>query len=363
MRTTFFAESLLLLLHSSAASTHLNIEGRLNPLDDILAGPASRKQVFLHHDPALPTDTLHAIKALQGVRNIPQVSFASHHNCTTRSKTQSTSLQLHGATSSAIHILIFLDYKPKLLQDLCSCWTPSNLLLYSLVQVNVEIVLEAEVLVRVTRLALITDKHSPRKYEAPVFVVYTQLPFSSSGHVFLGEWSLQKFSALETFLINRYPNFEGYKFEIASWVGEMPFIYRRGPDQPVVGVSIEMLHCLSSVLNFTYTLLEKPHDSKIGETVNGSWDGLFGLVYRMEKQFTINNIYLSGERTSFFDASVPCWQDGYGVFLRQPETLPKWASVYRTFTLLVWSLIFTFIVIITLFLYVQVSSKCFCKYR
>ncbi|KAK8383856.1 hypothetical protein O3P69_015950 [Scylla paramamosain] len=98
----------------------------------------------------------------------------------------------------------------------------------------------------------------------------------------------------------------------------MPFIYRRGPDQPVVGVSTEMLNYLASVLNFTFDLLEEPPDLKIGQRIN-----------------------------------VPCWQDGYGVFLRHPESLPKWVSAYRTFVPHVWALVLASLAITTVFFYAQ----------
>lgn len=359
MSATFLVETFLLLVHLCGVSTNSNRKEKLNALDDILSGPASRKEMILHHDPALNIETLQAIKELQGVKNVPHISLASGHRCITHSEEKDNRFQLIGRTSNTIHIFLFIDYKPKLMKDLCSCWTPQNLLLYSLAPVNATTVLQAEALVQVKKVALITEKVSERKYQIPLFAVYTLLPYFSRVPVFLGEWNPQKFTTLQTFLIDRYPNFEGYKFEIASWVGEMPFIYRRGSDQPIEGVSIEMLHCLAAVLNFTFTLMEEPPDLRIGRRTNGSWDGLFGMVYRVEKDFTINNIYLLGERTVFFAASVPCWQDGYGVFLRQPETLPKWVRVYRTFTPLVWALVFIFLAITTLFLYVQVSNEHF----
>lgn len=356
VRMWLFINTVSFSLHSFGSMANLSTGEKLNALNHITSRLAVGKKIILHHDPDLPSDVLNAAMTLPGIKNVPRVSLTCSHSCNAYIDMEvNNKLIQRGRTSRTIHIFLFIKHKPKHLELLCSSWTPRYLVLYSLVQVNNTSVLGDAALVGVEKLVLITEDDRRKKTHPPSLFVYTTLPFSSKSTIFLGEWTPQRFPTLETLLVDRYPTFEGHIFEIASWVGEMPFIYQRNSTERVEGVSIELVNSLALVLNFTYTLIDKPPDSKIGNRNNGSWDGLFGLIQRREKVFSINNIYLSAERAMFFDASVPCWQDGYGVFLLTPEPLPKWMSVYRTFNPAVWVLIVVSLSVTTLFLYLQVS--------
>lgn len=346
----------ILSKYSLRTAAKLSTDGRLIALNSLISILSHDENIILHHHSSLPTDMMQEVMALPGMRNVPRMSMTYSHNCSTdiyTGKHINVKLKHFLGTSKTIHILIFLSYEPKLLELLCTSWSPKQLVLYSLARVNITSVLGDLALVSVEKLVLITEEDG-EKYKHPRLVVYTLLPFSTKGPKYLGEWNPHYFSTLETLLVNRYPTFEGHKFKVASWVGEMPFVYRRHPNEIVQGVSVELLNCLASVLNFTYTLMEKPPDSKFGNRHNGSWDGLFGMIQRREKEFSINNLYLSAERAIYFDASVPCWQDGYGVFLLKPKLLPKWMSVYRTFTHTVWGFTVAFLAVATAFLYLQV---------
>lgn len=354
-KTWLFINTFIFSLYSFGSMANLSTRERLNALVHITSRLAVGKKIILHHDPDLPSDVLNTVLTLPGMKNVPRVSMTYSHSCNANFNMQvNNKLIKSGRTSRTIHIFLFIKHNPKHLELLCSSWTPRYLVLYSFVQVNNTSVLGDPALVGVEKLVLITEDDRRKKIHRPSLFVYTTLPFSSKLHSFLGEWTPQRFPTLETLLVDRYPTFEGHTFEIASWVGEMPFIYQRNSTERVEGVSIELVNSLALVLNFTYTLIDKPPDSKFGNRNNGSWDGLFGLIQRREKVFSINNLYLSAERAMFFDASVPCWQDGYGVFLLTPEPLPKWMSVYRTFNPAVWVLIVASLSVTTLFLYLQV---------
>lgn len=354
VKTWLFANSILFSFFSLGSMANLTTGNTLNGLDHLTSRLAVGKNIILHHEPGLPSEVLNAVMTLPGMKNVPRVSMNCSYSCNTCNKMRvNKRLKESGRTFTTIHIFLFIEHKPKHLELLCNSWTPRYLVLYSLAQVNNLGVLGDAALVGVEKLVLITEDNR-RKIYPPSLFAYTTLPFSSTLPVCLGEWTPQRFPTLEALLVDRYPTFEGHTFEIASWVGEMPFVYKRESTERVEGVSIELVNSLALVLNFTYTLIDKPPDSKFGNKNNGSWDGLFGLIQRHEKAFSINNLYLSAERAMFFEASVPCWQDGYGVFLKKLEPLPTWMSVYRTFSPGVWVLIVASLSVTTLFLYLQV---------
>lgn len=354
-KTAYLMNTVFFSLHSLGLMANLSTEEKLIALDTIASRLAVGMKIVVHHEPGLPLTLLQAVAALPGMKSVPRVSLSCSRSCSAYARMQvDDRFRQSERASRTLHILLFLNHKPKLFELLCSSWAPKHLVLYSLAQVDSKSVLGDTALVGVEKLVLVTEENGTKISELPSLVVYTIQPFSSRVPKFLGEWSQQRFTTLETILVDRYPTFEGHTFEVASWIGEMPYIYRRDSNERAEGVSVELLSCLASKLNFTYTLIEKPSDSAYGKRINGSWNGIFGLLQRREKAFSINNLYLTDERATSFDASVPCWQDGYGVFLQTPEPLPKWMSVYRTFSPGVWGLIVTFLAVATVFLYTQV---------
>ncbi|MPC79452.1 hypothetical protein E2C01_073980 [Portunus trituberculatus] len=240
-----------------------------------------------------------------------------------------------------------LQGKPDLLQILLSSWTPKNLLLFSLGVTKAAAILGHEALNQVEHLALITELvNETQVLSSPTLVVYTLLSFLSEVPVLLGEWDTELFVSWRDLFVDRFSSFYGFQFELL-WLTERPFTYQMDAEEPVQGISVKMLKSLSPVLNFTYTLTKGTRP----------WSNLLAVLYNREKHFSINNLYLSLERSLLLDASVPCWHDNYRIFLLNPKLLPKWMSIYNNFTHHVWIAIVMCLVAATLFLYLKVCEK------
>lgn len=90
---------------------------------------------------------------------------------------------------------------------------------------------------------------------------------------------------------------------------------------------------------------------------NGTWRGVFGMVQRHEKKFTINALALDIHRGKSFDFSTTLSVDGFGAFLMSPPPLPHWMSIARVFRGRTWLATFSALVAVTCFRLVQVSPS------
>ena len=355
----YFCWFCFIFLHGSFASFHFILKDEnLGPLGEVLSGPAKERIIIIHIDLNLPDDIVQNVLNLKEVQHIPHILICVNQNSLWLFNSKEDQFHAVSRSSNTLHVFVFENYKPELLHILWNRWTPRNLLLYNLGSVNATDVFGHEALSHVGQLALIMEMQAEKKaLESSKFAVFTHQPFLSTVPVFLKMWDPKLFVNWSDLFIERYPSFEGFLFKVSSWMIEKPFIYQTPSRQSIEGISSKMLNILSTTLNFTYTLIEEPPDKKFGENINGTWDGLLGLVYKGEKHFTVNNLYLTWERTRSFDASVPCWQDGYGIFLLKPKMLPKWMSLYSTFAPFVWIAVGVLLAVAAIFSYLQVKGK------
>ena len=236
-----------------------------------------------------------------------------------------------------LHVVLWQTPRPEMLQALWHRWKPHNLLLFNLRSFLGTDVLWDDALSGIEKLALIGHLSGEVEQRPNAISVYTVMPFSSNKVQLLGPWKQKSFSSWEALFPDRFPSFEGYTFQIASRMMDMPFYYTN-ENNPLKddGVSSQMLQSLSPKLNFTYTTTTDSTDSRWGAFANGSWDGLLGMLGRREKNFTVNILYTNYDRYKAFDASVSFHRDGYGAFLLRPGPLPLWTSLLRPFQSSVW---------------------------
>ncbi|XP_053634342.2 glutamate receptor-like [Cherax quadricarinatus] len=97
-----------------------------------------------------------------------------------------------------------------------------------------------------------------------------------------------------------------------------------------------MLDAIAEMLNFRYTMTTKPQDCMWGSFVNGSWNGILGMVHRKEKNFTVNTMLVTEARGKDFDFGVWYWMEGFGVMLMNPAPLAKWRGIYYSFQPSLW---------------------------
>lgn len=224
-------------------------------------------------------------------------------------------------------------------------------------------ILSNKVFDSVNRIALITSFSEGEKSMKPLNGIYSLQPFKSRHPKFLGKWDDEYFSKWNILFPDRYPSFEGYKFELATWKNDMPYLYKSNysseDNYNVSGVSVKILDTLASVLNFSYTMTEKSDDLKWGILENGSWVGVLGMVHRGEKNFTVQGFTQTYDRSQEFDPShsLPAGAAA-GVFLLKPERLPMWPNIYKSFTADTWSAVVAVFIAALLILKLQVSRVC-----
>ncbi|XP_071526338.1 glutamate receptor ionotropic, delta-2-like [Panulirus ornatus] len=290
----------------------------------------------VHLDDAIPRDVQQAIMVLDAVQETPHVTLSLGVNETWWSDQQVPAF-IHG--SSVFHLVLFLTNPTKFLQSLWLNWKPRNLLLFSLAPSSDASILNHDVFNSVQKLALITELSDEVHGRPHTMGVYTVQPFSSSSPKFLGEWNKQHYSKWDSIFTDRYPTFDGYRFELATWFNNPICLHHRNyaSNGSRVGVSIEMLDTLSSRMNFTYTTTLRSPDLKWGALENDTWNGLLGVIQRKEKKFSVNCFTQTPDRLRDFDVSVSFRTVGYGAFLLRPQPLPQWVNIYRPFQPQVWA--------------------------
>ena len=188
--------------------------------------------------------------------------------------------------------------------------------------------------------------------------MFTYFPFSHRDQIVsLGLWSLYAQLSFKDILVDRFPTFEGYKFLLATYLLDFPYLNqtKNKPEGEAEGVQVEVLNALATKLNYTFEFSYIPPDGMWGSFENGSWNGMLKMIYSGEKNFTVNYFGYTHKRIEDFDASVSYWMEGFGLALLKPQPLPKWRSVYYSFTPMVWALTAFSIFVVTMAFYLQVS--------
>lgn len=346
LQMTVLLISVLTDASSKILSTKLG-NNKYEVLSEVLIGAVKRRTVMLHLHDSLPFDTQRTIMTLQAVQETPHFTFSLGNNRISLSQWQASSY-----TSSLLHLVIFLTPPTNLEGSLWLTWKPQNILLFNMGPDHAVNILKNDLFERVKNLVLITRLKEELQLS---YGVYSLQPFGSRHPKFLGMWDNHSFSRWEMLFQDRFPSFQGYTFQLATWMTDLPYLYKSSEGN-LRGVSLNILAALASAMNFTYTLTEKPHDLKWGLIENGSWVGVLGMVYRGEKNFSIHPFYLSFDRMQAFDASYNLESEGVGLFLLKPQPLPTWPNIYRSFTFRVWAFVAATFLAALLIIRFQVSA-------
>ncbi|KAA0195335.1 Ionotropic receptor 119, partial [Hyalella azteca] len=306
-------------------------------LEQLLAGPLGSKQLMAFFDQNLTIDETEVITQLlsnhsQGVV-ISTVNKFEAKNWLQRQRPQN----VKGPRLTHI-FFINNNFEEFIFEESDLKWNPDYLILFSLGDRHFQDLFQQEAILRVKKLILLQCQ--------PHGIVYTYLPFKKQVQT-LGRWSSMTFKNFDDIFRDRYPSFDGYTFHLATWFDDKPYIFqsRSGPKGEGEGVEIEMLNALCKVLNFSYTITEEPSDMKWGAYENGTWNGMLGMVYRKEKNFTVNFFVITDQRRAAFDSTVSYWNEGFGISMLAPPPFPRWKNFYYPFTAHVWmGLFLTFII-------------------
>ena len=315
-------------------------ERQLQVLSEVVSGPADGKPLALHLDATLPADVQRAVLGVEAVRRTPHftLNIGLNHSQGRWLKQEMGSAALPHGSPDMLHVVLWLTPRPELLKALWLLWKPRHLLLFSLGSMSGTEVLSEEALANVEKLTLIGQLCGKSEQGINALGVYTPLPFSSRGVQLLGPWERESFSSWEALFPDRFPSFQGYTFQLATWMVDYPYLYRKNTSSlQGTGISIKALDAVSSRLNFSYTLTVKPPEPVYGGKLNGSWAGILGMILKEEKNFSINTFYLNPERYKDFDPSSFWGFSKVGAFLLTPSPLPMSLNLLRPFTFGVWA--------------------------
>lgn len=330
----------LSILSTAADLNDFFEDKELNALREIMSGPVQNKTIVIHFDENLPTHMKESVIAMQEVQHSPHL-LTTFFKCP--EEVPSLNLEF-------LHIIVFFYARSDVYKEFYQCWTPRHLLLYGVAPSNPSTILNDDVFDKTEELVLVlTTPDGVRK-------VFTRLPFENAP-VFQGEWELSSFATWDALFIDRFPNFGGHHFHLASWAVTPPSVYtdKKANNFTIVGSNVRMLNVIGDHLNFSFSGMLQPPDRNWGVLLNHSWVGMLGQVYRGEKNFTLNEFYISPDRYKYFDPSIPYRQDGLGLFLAKPETSPPWMNVHQPFSSHVWVAVTACSFVILPFIILQVG--------
>ncbi|KAK3889333.1 hypothetical protein Pcinc_006650 [Petrolisthes cinctipes] len=136
--------------------------------------------------------------------------------------------------------------------------------------------------------------------------------------------------------------FHGHRFTVTT-VSHFPYIdYLKNEDQPGASVTLvdsidtRLFNALSPVLNFTYEIREEPERSWGLKDANGQYSGIVGQLQREEVDLC-TLITISPERLRIMSHARAYPSDKFTVVSLKPALLPKYLSIVRPFSSIVWS--------------------------
>ncbi|GFY54147.1 uncharacterized protein TNIN_12681 [Trichonephila inaurata madagascariensis] len=102
------------------------------------------------------------------------------------------------------------------------------------------------------------------------------------------------------------------------------------------GLEAKLLECLAEKLNFSFEIILSPISGLAN--INGTWDGVIGLVQSGEADMGLGTLSISGERMKAVDFSVP-----YNILkkifvVKEPGPMPKITAFTYPFTQNAWIL-------------------------
>lgn len=141
----------------------------------------------------------------------------------------------------------------------------------------------------------------------------------------------------------------GIVLKVASDHDDFPLIYLNDANQ-TDGLNVRILQAIGSIMNFTCTYSEQAPDGFWGEKLNGTWNGLLGMVAHEDYALTLNYFPVVKERVDDFGISSSYRIEGYSFALKQPAPLPSWMSLVEPFHIYSWFLTLATLFIVSIIL-------------
>ena len=341
---------------SSSSDSHFSLHVQV--MQEMLAGPLAAHDIVLYLDTALGARTL------KQIRNMPALKYSAlvlvDLGADGEEWCQKQSMVVLKA-QYLVHVVVFISDPRPFFRSVVNAnthWKPKYFLMYSFSNELNSKILMAEEFSRSEKIVLFMQQSIRKINYTGQMEMFTYFPFSHRDQIVsLGLWSLYAQLSFKDILVDRFPTFEGYKFLLATYLFDFPYLNqtKNKPEGEAEGVQVEVLNALATKLNYTFEFSYIPPDGMWGSFENGSWNGMLKMIYSGEKNFTVNYFGYTHKRIEDFDASVSYWMEGFGLALLKPQPLPKWRSVYYSFKPMVWALTAFSIFVVTMAFYLQVS--------
>lgn len=122
--------------------------------------------------------------------------------------------------------------------------------------------------------------------------------------------------------------------------GKMSYVYES-----------ELVEFIANALKFSFTI-RNPSDGKVGTpSMNGSWDGLIGMLQRRECDMAIEALAITQERMDVLSYTYPFYITDTTFLANNPEPLPKSLTIIHPFSYQVWIVSAAIFFIVSLCIY------------
>ena len=150
-----------------------------------------------------------------------------------------------------------------------------------------------------------------------------------------------------SYIWTRRATLNGYHFEAASGIALPLVTYLEdgcSSRQCFKGFFADIWHDLSTELNFTYTLYKR---NQWGSLVNGSWNGMVGMLHKGEIDIAPTDITVTKERSKAVDF-LPTMTEGYHqLYLKNPLDSLNWFAYTEPLTYDCWLATFLYVLMLT----------------
>ncbi|KAK7080036.1 hypothetical protein SK128_007416, partial [Halocaridina rubra] len=189
--------------------------------------------------------------------------------------------------SLSVHILVFEDLSAvmKFIQSLSPHrYAPVHLLIFcmsdnlSAKPILAHPELNRSPFVTLLEIMYIKDKGIP-KYSLKMYNNFQE----NQSVVTVGTFDFDYDLSFQELFPERFIQFHGHLFHLASWDDDFPYMLEPKEDLGVRGMCVSMLTEIAQRLNFSFQAYHLPPDSQWGSFVDGEWRGMIGEVVRGEK--------------------------------------------------------------------------------
>ncbi|XP_042213450.1 ionotropic receptor 21a-like [Homarus americanus] len=193
--------------------------------------------------------------------------------------------------------------------------------------------------------------------------VYMNQLYWSQGVKRVTTWRGHRFTSQVDLFPDKLRDLQGAVLKAVAFEWKPSVFYQRAKNGTVLlryGIDIGVVKTLAQVLNFTIQFEEPPEGQHWGYIVNGSWTGMMGMLSKNEVDMAMVVLYVSVERTSILDYSMPYDSELSCFMARTEPPLPRWQALAYPFQGITWLAILIGLIISGPVLYLLARGSAVC---